>query len=185
MIDLHTADTLAWRALITWAEAEMTVTLAPDVEAYLSRTLIRYLGEPGRLTDRSVAAKFANPFHYRAADVHKLRALGDKSLLLVGLFPEHVTTQPVPLNTLIDLGRYAYRVCATHTNETLFARIDRDFIQMMDVLRTMRDFDCEIRCSDGLGAYQLWHETGSMHAWRALGTVTDGLPVASPSVCSH
>jgi hypothetical protein len=182
MIDLHTEETLAWRALITRSEAEVALVLHQDVEAYLSRTLLRYLGRPARIigTERTetLDALFAHP-------PDDPRVIGDRSLLLVGLFPEQVARYPVTLRQFIEHGRNAFRTCARRDNERVFADVDREYIRIIDVLRAMRLLTGGTSAFDLLHAYQLWYETGSLNAWRVLIGELDGLPASACSQRRH
>lgn len=182
MIDLHTEETLAWRALITRSEAEVALVLHQDVEAYLSRTLLRYLGRPARIVGTERAATLEALFAHPPDDP---RVIGDRSLLLVGLFPEHVARYRVSLSQFIEHGRSAFRTCARRDNERVFVDVDREYIRIIDVLRAMRQLTGGMPGVDLLHAYQLWDETGSLHAWRVLCGELNGLPVSACSRLRH
>lgn len=182
MIALHTEDTLPWRALITRAEAETSFVLQHDVEDYLCRTLLRYFGRPTRL--RGAARTTAIELLFERAP-HDPRAIGDRSLLLAGFFPEQAVRLHIPLSSLIEYGRLALRACARRDDEPVLLDVDREYLRIVDLLRAMRQLAGEPVATDLLNSYQLWLETRSPHAWRLLRSEIDGLPAAHCSQLRH
>ena len=59
------------------------------------------------------------------------------------------------------------------------------FVDVMDVLQTLREVRYEDSAIDPLNAYQLWSETGSAHAWQVLRRCTSALPGAGESTAIH
>jgi hypothetical protein len=183
MIDLHTADTRTWRALIARAEAEVMVNLAPDVEAYLNRMLVRNLSASAAAGARQ-RLLIAGPTN-ASSGLRELSEIGDRALLVSGLFPDLAACYAIPVSSLIDIGKYAYRVCAARAEEPLFACIARDFVRIMDVLRTMRELDDGVRGLDAFSAHQRWLATGSLPARHDCRDLNAGLPLAMPSTRVH
>ncbi|MCC6201892.1 MAG: hypothetical protein IT494_02670 [Gammaproteobacteria bacterium] len=182
MIALHTEDTLPWRALITRAEAEIALVLPQHVEDYLCRTLLLYLGRPNRLSGAKRAAAIDALFAQASQDP---RLIGDRSLLLVGFFPEQVTRMQVPVNSLIEYGRLALRTSARRDDEPLLLDVEREFLRIVDVLRMMRHLTEAARAPDLLNLYQFWLDTRSTYAWQLLRTELAGLPAATGSRLRH
>jgi hypothetical protein len=182
MIALHTEDTLPWRALITRAEAETSFVLYQPVEDYLCRTLLRYFGRPNRLCGAARTAAIETLFEHAPSDP---RVIGDRSLLLAGFFPEQVVRLHMPLSSLIEYGRLAFRACARRDEEPVLLDVDREYLRIIDLLRVMRQLAEAPAATDLLNSYQLWLETRSPHAWRLLRTAVDGLPVATCSQLQH
>lgn len=177
--ELHTADTARWHALVSEAEAAAHCCLEREVESYLVFMLMRYIGRPELLRTTPSVEHLERITQRNGARVEGLRDIGDQCLIFAGLFPEYAATRSVPISYFVQLGRGAYRELGQSGNSEIFARLGDDFVQIMDVLQTMREIDDGRPCLDPLSAYQLWHDTGSPHAWRLLKRTTHALPGGS------
>ncbi|MCP5143601.1 MAG: hypothetical protein H6978_02140 [Gammaproteobacteria bacterium] len=186
MQDLHTSDTLGWRALMTEAQAATGILLAPEVESYLVRLLRRYVGEGA-----SADSVFKGPLgeflrHPGTAPAEAdLAAIADGCLLLAGLLPDQAMQRAIPLGYLVETGRHAYREQAWRSRETLFDRLETDFIDIIDLLQTLRSTEFPEAELDRLTAYQLWADTGSRYAFVVLVGPGAALPALETSVMLH
>lgn len=183
-IDLHTPDTLGWRALMTRAQARSGIVLAADVEAYLLRVLRAYLRDPACLGEtvwRELGARVVGRRHGERDD---LRLVGDHCLLLSGLLPEQAIRHRVPLGYFVQVGRHAYREHAARSQDRLFSRLQEHFVALMDVLGALRA-EGGSGSLDPLTTYQLWRETGSRRAFRELAELSGALPAACSSGAIH
>lgn len=181
--DIHTGDSAPWYALVTAAEAVDRRLLPQEVERYLVTTLLRFLGR-GDLapTLRSVPA---GPRSRVPVKSHRtLRNLGDRCLIYTGLFAEQMAQAQMPAGYYVAMGRRAYARLG-HRGDPLFTRLSDYFVQLMDLLQTMRELDDGHASLDPLSAYQLWHDTGSRHAWRVLCRASAGTPCASGQPAVH
>jgi hypothetical protein len=182
---LHTVETVAWRALITRAQADTRIAFGPEVETYLIRMLLGYFERPDDLHSADPALLVECLFDAGGGDAQDLRTIGDQCLLLTGLLPEQAVQRQLPLSYFVRVGQNAYQEYAQQSGESLFARLRSEFVAIMDVLQTVREAGSGLRCLDPLSAYQLWSETGSRRAFQVLLGATRGLPVAGGTTCLH
>jgi hypothetical protein len=59
------------------------------------------------------------------------------------------------------------------------------FVDVLDVLHTLRETQSDTPCIDGFNAYQLWREAGSSHAWQVLRQLTTSFPGPQASKVRH
>jgi hypothetical protein len=183
-IDLHLPEAAGWRGLLTQAQQTVGCLLPERVEEYVVRLLYRTLGhaaEPQFLRAEAFAHRI---FDAGAMQVGDLAALGDHSLLLAGLFPDHAIRQRIPLSYCVSMGRYAYREHAASRPEgarLLYQALCDRFVTMLDVLLSIRECNDGAPCLDGLSAFQLWSEAGSSRGWHALRQMTSALPAGATS----
>ena len=183
MIDNHLADTAPWRALLTKAQFVARVELHALVEEYLVGVLFRTSISPGTVDDTVVAAESGRFEQSESADA--LREIGDHCLVYAGLYPEHAIERDVPLACFVRVGAAAYREFGKLTADPMFTLIADCFVEIIGVLHTLRDVEDDAVCLDPMNAFQLWQDTGSMHAWHTLRRLTDSLPVALRSGARH
>ncbi|HQU14577.1 MAG: hypothetical protein ACYC18_06035 [Gammaproteobacteria bacterium] len=175
---LQPTATAQWHALVHDAQRVCHCDLDEDLESYLVFLLMRFVAEP-ELAARVMALEYlrgaAASGRVRA---ERLRAVGDQCLLYSGLFPRRAERRLVCTSYFVSLGRTAYQDLAdsfTRGAYALFARLAAAFVPLMDVLQTMRDLDGR-PCPDLLGSAELWRDTGSVRAFRALVKATGGVP---------
>jgi len=182
-IDNHLADTAPWRALLTKAQFVARVELHALVEEYLVGVLFRTSISPAEV-DASIIATAAGRSG-QSGDVDTLRAIGDHCLIYAGLYPEHAIGRDVPLAYFVRVGAAAYREFGELTADPMFTLLAECYVEIIGVLHTLRDVEDDAACLDPISAFQLWQDTGSMHAWHTLRRFTDSLPVASRSGARH
>lgn len=135
---LHTGTALAlWQALVRDGETRSGRQLDELRESYLVFALARHLRD-GRFADRAMALEWlqAHEVHGHAR-VDALQVVGDRCLLMAGLFPEQADRRRVTLDYFIDLGAGAFDAAARLARAgqaELFARLCAGFHDLVAVL---------------------------------------------------
>lgn len=162
-----------WYELITEARKASLITLTEDTESYLVFLLMRFMNNPaiaGDLLSTEYLTGLANDHQIREA---LLQDVGDKCLLMSGLFPERAEKKRVRISYFVKLGQSAYTIvgqlAAKKGVATLYTNLSQDFVSMMDVLQTTRGLE-ENLCSQltPIEAYELWFDTNSSYAFKVL-----------------
>jgi hypothetical protein len=171
-------DTLAlWRKIIHEAEAVCSIALTDNLESHLAHLLFRYTNKP-ELAKQILALEFLNsvdlPPHQREV---ALQEVGDKCLLVSGLFPKLAEKRHVKIGYFVNLGRTAYST-VSRNGDDLYDALSRHFVPMMDTLQSIRQYSSEFPDLLPLDAYELWHETGSQRALKTLQIYTRATPVS-------
>lgn len=97
-----------WFALVKDASEMTGLRLEEGVESYLVMTLDHFIREINLLS-AALAPDFLSAIQGKPySDANRLRDVGDRCLLLSGLFPERALRKNVSLNYFIDLGKGAY-----------------------------------------------------------------------------
>src|SRR3990167_9408917 len=105
---LHPTDISQWYALITEAQASTQLPLDENIESYLVFLLQRFVHAP-QLPASILATDFLEAMHaVGKQQIDSLQAVGDKSLLLSGLFPGIVERRHVPIDYFTAMGKSAY-----------------------------------------------------------------------------
>lgn len=184
---IQLSELAGWRALLTEAQHVARVYLAPAIEDYLVRLLRQAVGAPRGLA--ADAQAFVERLAARAGTQHELVAVGDESLVFAGLFPEQAIRKGIPITYFVQVGVNAYREYAATQREApvraLFTSLATQFVDVLDVLHTLRELEQTTPCIDAMNAYQLWRETGSTHAWQVLRQFTSGSPCLHPTTARH
>ena len=175
-VDIHLAEMAGWRALLTEAQYVAKMELHAQLEEYLVSMLYRTTRPLGpAILDGpppALSAEQSDP----NGNVENLRAIGDHCLLSAGLFPEYAVQKNVPIAHFVYVGRAAYQEFGHASEEPTFLMLAEFFVDIMDVLQTLRDVENHDLKIDPLNAYQLWYDTGSVSAWNALQRFTHSLP---------
>ena len=126
-----------WRDLVLEGEARSATTLEEDVEAYLVFVLMRHLGDASLLR-RTMALELLDALEARGRTrLDELRDVGDRCLLISGMFPRLAVRRRVGARYFAELGRgaYAHVADAAHlAYAELFARLADAFDAMVAVL---------------------------------------------------
>jgi len=168
-----------WHALIEEARLSTSIRLTEDLESYLIFLLMRFTKEPC-INQNILAIDFLENSHGTKKENRQiLRDVGDKCLLFSGLFPGQASRRRVQVSYYVKLGQSAYSsLSLVHQNElsVLFGNLCQHFVELMDILRTVRDLDSHAHSnhSDLLEAEQLWNDTQSQHAFKLLRKTTQG-----------
>lgn len=133
-----------WQDLIRIGEQRSGVRLGEDAESYLGFVLIRYLRDE-QLASHVLALDWLVALEERPpARADALRDVGDRCLLIAGLFPQRARRRRVSDAYYIDLGGNAYHGVAAAARAgyaALFAELARRFDQLVAVLRHVRAGD--------------------------------------------
>lgn len=138
---LHPTDTSQWYALVNEAQASTGLVLNENTESYLVFLLQRYT-QSTQLLESVVALDFMEAMHVVGKrQVEFLRTLGDKSLLLCGLFPGIAVKRHVTLEYFSGMGRAAYlSVSELHEKKSaeLYYELSEQFLVLQEVLQATR-----------------------------------------------
>lgn len=185
--EIQLAEVAGWRALLTEAQHVARVYLAPAIEDYLLRLLYQVVGQADR-GNETARILVEHPAECRPT-AHALLTVGDESLIFAGLLPEQAIRKGIPITYFVQIGVNAYRELATLQSEAsvgiIYTTLAVQFVDLLDVLHTLRELRQDTPCIDPLNAYQLWREVGSSHAWQVLRQFTSGLPGLHPTNARH
>ena len=175
-IDIHLAEMSGWRALLGKCQFTAKSELHPLLEEYLVRLLFRTT----KSTDSDKLAQAFDPFK-RFTDnplvnSEEFRAIGDHCLVYSGLFPEQAILRNLPISYFVKVGCDAYAEYAQYSDDPVYRMLSTFFVDVMDVLLTLREVEQKEVVIDPLNAYHLWRDTGSAAAWKFLGRHTLCLP---------
>lgn len=130
-----------WQALVREAARDGGVRLDELQESYLVMVLLRYQGD-GTLLARVQALDWLNAFGLPpAARSDALRDVGDRCLLVAGLFPGLAERRRVSVEYFVDLGRGAWREVAESNRAgyaALFAQLQGSYRELVRTLSAMR-----------------------------------------------
>lgn len=184
---LQPTDTAQWHALVAEAQQACQHNLDEPLESYLVFMLMRF-------TDRADLLARAMALEFLDAQVDdsprqpdRLRDVGDKCLLFSGFYPKLAEKRLVRVSYFVRLGRSAYQQLATRverSNDGVYMRLANAFVAVMDVLQAMRGLSGEPALGP-LAAAELWADTGSRSAYRALTDSTTATPVKTNTQRRH
>ena len=179
---LQPTDVAQWHALVNEAQAACQHNLDEPIESYLVFLLMRFAERPD-LGRKVMALEFLQAQQEGGQSSQQLRDVGDQCLLFSGFFPQMAERRLVKVSYFVGIGRAAYVQLASLVDchgDRLYQRLAEAFVTVMDVLQAMRGLSGE-PVLQPLAAAELWADTGSRSALRALGETTDSLPVAHHS----
>lgn len=138
---LHPTDISQWYALVNEAQAATQLTLNENTESYLVFLLNRFAQSP-QLLESVIALDFLESMHIMGKQqIERLRAVGDKSLLLCGLFPGLATKRSLTLDYYSGMGQAAYlTISELHSkpDAELYYQLSEGFPHMQKILQAMR-----------------------------------------------
>lgn len=138
---LHPTDTSQWHALVNEAQASTRLVLNENTESYLVFLLMRF-SQTTRLMESVIALDFLNSMQKTGSrQVELLRDVGDKSLLLAGLFPGMANKHHVKLDYFISMGQAAYLSVSELQEKALaelYFQLSEQFISLQQILQAMR-----------------------------------------------
>lgn len=138
---LHPTDTSQWHALVYEAQAATQLILNENTESYLVFLLMRF-SQTARLMESVIAVDFLESMNLSGQQrVEKLQDVGDKSLLLCGLFPGIVKKRCVDLDYFSEMGQAAYLTVSElreHQLADLYLQLSHQFTTMQQILQAMR-----------------------------------------------
>ena len=179
-IILEPTATAQWQSLVKEAENSSKLLLNEELESYLVFLLIRFT-EQTDLAKSVLALEFLeNSRALSQKQKNELRDVGDKCLLISGLFPGRAQRRRVKISYFVDLGQDAYGLLSLHCKQelaTLFRALGEGFVSLMDILHVVREISCESERLTPLQADELWQDTASPHALSVLKSYTKAIPV--------
>lgn len=159
-----------WQALVNEATVDAHIHLNEDLESYLVFLLMRFTNQP-QIAHSVLAMDFLSAFTDKALDkATQLQDVGDKCLLLAGLFPGRAERKHVRISYFVHLGQSAYSSLSTVSRQslaTLFNDLSDAFVPLTDVLLTARSLNHQ-PCLTPLQAEEFYHDTHSNAAKSAL-----------------
>ena len=174
--------TSQWQGLVREAQRAAQTELDEQLESYLVFLLMRFMGDT-RVAARVLALDYLEGMQAAGSERQlRLRDVGDRCLLVSGLFPQRAVRRRVSVGYFVRLGRGAYGHLAERLESSLadlYIRLEKGFVVLMDTLHALRDLDVETRAPvlTPLQAFDLWQETGSRSALRELRLATRAVTV--------
>ncbi len=131
---LHPTDMSQWHALVYEAQANTQLVLTENTESYLVFLLMRF-SQTTQLMESVIAMDFLEAMNVSGRRrLELLQDVGDKSLLLCGLFPGIANKRRVGLEYFSDIGQSAY-LTVSELHDSQFADL---YLQLSDQFRTMQ-----------------------------------------------
>ncbi len=129
-----------WHDSVREAVLHLDTALDEALESYLVMTLMAYTQTPlsGHVAEQFLAS------NQELLIEENLRDVGDRCLLMSGLFPEHAKSRLVSEDYYPSIGRTAYATVAERTNMSqvaLFEDLSASFMLLSRTLRAMRPND--------------------------------------------
>lgn len=138
---LHPTDTSQWHALVNEAQASTRLVLHENIESYLVFLLMRF-SQTTHLLESVVALDFLESMSADGSrQIELLRDVGDKSLLLSGLFPGVADKRNVSIHYFIEIGQAAYLSIGEleeSQSADLYFQLSTDFSSMQKILQAIR-----------------------------------------------
>jgi hypothetical protein len=138
------AQAQLWQALVHEAGARLHAPLDESRESYLVFVLLRFQRD-GSLLARTLALEWlAAQANIGSARADALRDVGDRCLLIAGLYPGMAERRRVSADYFVDLGRGAYFEVAQASRNAyaaLFEELARSYRELVRTLRALRSMD--------------------------------------------
>jgi hypothetical protein len=136
------SPTELWHSLVRQGEARAHRHLDENAEAYLVFTLMRHYRDVP-LAHRTMALEWLHALDQAGRDRQDgLRDVGDRCLLLAGLYPQLAERRRVTLSYFVELGRGAYDQLAGELRDALAAlyrELANCFEDLVRVLLAVRE----------------------------------------------
>ena len=130
-----------WQALVHEAGVRAGRPLDDIRESYLVFVLLRYQRDDTLLA-RTQALEWLNAqSHCGSVRADALRDVGDRCLLIAGLYPALAEHRRVSIDYFVDLGRGAYAEVAEASRNAyaaLFEQLARSYRELVQTLRALR-----------------------------------------------
>lgn len=175
-----------FKDLVESALASQHVETAGLTTYYLVNLLCDFVrvGRPGRGVDQEpLALQLVRALDAAGAERRVLlRALGDVSLFVAGVFSDSLKRRVVDVDYYVSMGEYAYASLSRDDVpwfRPVFAELADKFVQFVDVLAEVSERSALTSNADLLRLYERWLRTGSRYAGRCL--AERGIP-PNPSI---
>jgi hypothetical protein len=137
-----------WQALVHEAGERAGCALDESRESYLVFLLLRHQGD-GHLLARTQALEWLHAQSLTGQlRQDSLRDVGDRCLLIAGLYPALAERRRVTVDYFMDLGRSAYLAIADAGRSAyaaMFAQLAMSYVELVRTLRAVRPTDVELR----------------------------------------
>jgi len=187
-IIIETSSTAEWQKLVHEAEAICEFRLDEELESYLVFLLMRFLGRSD-FTSRIMAMDYLHSLVQTGQlQQESLRDVGDHCLLFSGLFPKIAERRQVKISYYVGIGKSAYHHLADTCKESLglfYRQLADAFVQLMDILQAIGKMRNNTEVLSPLEALELWGDTQSKQALKAIQSISDGFPVYNSQVSKH
>lgn len=163
---LQPTATAEWQSLVKEAEKTGHFILGEELESYLTFLLMRFTEKP-EMAKSVFALEFLNGLEETGYQrMEKLRDVGDKCLLVSGLFPGRAEKRRVRISYFVELGQNAYAALGQSPQKyaKLYILLQESFVILMDTLHVIRSLSGESQSLTPLQAQELWADTASPHA---------------------
>ncbi|MBL4762113.1 MAG: hypothetical protein JKY93_05370 [Gammaproteobacteria bacterium] len=137
-LTLHPTPLAQWHCLIGEAQQTSKRLLTEPLESYLVYMLMRFCKRPDAFNHAMALELLAT--NDMAVKDDKLRDVGDKCLLVSGLFPGIIEKRNVSSRYYVDLGRDAYSRLAHYLPQAsaeLYQHLCQFFLDLMNVLQAI------------------------------------------------
>lgn len=183
---MYTTESANWYALLNKAQAAADYYFHPIVENYLVYVFATMSNDLEFLPGKTVRITDHFPYTKRERELLNTRKIGERSLILSGLFPDQAQKTGVPLVYLMERGKDAYAELAkTLPDNNLYTYFSKHFTKVVDVLQMVSEI-CEYSHSiDLFQACELWQETGSQRSYSFIQNNTRSFPVNIRSELHH
>lgn len=149
--DIRVANcaTALWQDLVREGEQRCGAQLDENCESWLVFTLMRHLGSTA-LAEPAMALVYLDALHTAggARRSQALQDVGERCLLIAGLYPELAQRRQVSQRYYIELGQGAFRQLADEARRAmaeLYEGIARQFARLVRVLVELRTLSGEWR----------------------------------------
>ena len=131
-----------WYELVKETQHQTGLFFDDHIESYLILTLDKFMLDK-TLMDTPIAIDFLKSIQVTSSQSnHKLRKVGDRCLIISGLFPERASKINLSVSYYIDIGQQAYLTLAERSNikfdPELFQNLGLKFLDIKEVLNAMR-----------------------------------------------
>ena len=161
----HDTATALWHALVREGEQRAGRSLGEELESYLVFALMRHQGD-APLAHRIMAIELLEALQEDGRQrEHELRDVGDRCLLIAGLYPELAVRRRVPLSYFIELGQGAYERLSVELRAAwarLYAELSQAFAQLVRVLVEVRRASRSLSLPSALDGHALALRAGSV-----------------------
>ncbi len=158
---VHKGETAPWHALVGEAMSASGIQLNEDLESYLVFLLMRFTNKT-QIASSIIALDYLISYQLTKAQQQSLlRDVGDKCLIMAGLFPGRAKKRRVRINYFIKIGQSAYQTLShlnQHLTSELFSTLSLEFVQLIDVLQAARHTQHNGNVLMPADAYDLWQD---------------------------
>lgn len=159
----HSTPVQLWHELVTEAEKICDISLKEELESYLVFLLIRYTSSP-EVVKQIISTEFLQGVQLSPSLRElALQNVGDKCLLVSGLFPTLAKKRFVKISYFVNLGQSSYATISKNQND-IYSLLSSQFVALMDILQSVKKNPDLLP----IDAYELWNETGSKRAFALL-----------------